>query len=345
MTSVLDQPEMLEPVIALGRSRAIAAGVDACEYDAITATLGRASDWTAAFRAAGAAHLADARQADSDDRHVTAADAYLAATACCHIATTVPAGDRAGHGEAADAMARALAILQPEAQPLAGETFRGTLTLQPADPGAPLVVVVPGLDSSRVEFYANTVALQRRGLATLAIDGPGQGELAPATTVRADYNTVITEALDAVLETGLAPRSIGLMALSLGGYYGALALAREPRLQAGVTVSGPSTVVWDQLPGLLQAILTIRAGTLHAATAFAAQIDVRSFAAQITQPLLVIDGENDIIPGYSNGADLARLAPHGEHLVIPEGDHLVGNRRWQWLPQAADYLHHNLRPD
>lgn len=345
MTSLLDQPEMLEPVIALGRSRAIAAGVDACEYDAITARLERASEWTAAFRAAGATHLADARQADSDGRQVTAADAYLAAATCCHIATTVPTDDRDGHGEAADAMARALALLRPDAQTLSGETFRGTLTRQPADPGAPLVVVVPGLDSSRVEFYPNTIALQRRGLATLAIDGPGQGELAPTTTVRADYHTVVSEALDAALATGLTPHGIGLMALSLGGYYGALSLASEPRLHAGVTVSGPSTLAWNQLPELLQAILTIRAGTLDAATAFVAQIDVRPFAAEITQPLLVIDGENDIIPGYSNGADLARLAPHGEHLVISEGDHLVGNRRWQWLPQAADYLHHNLRRD
>lgn len=342
MTSLLDQPEMLEPVIALGRSRAIAAGVDACEYDAITTKLGRASEWTAAFRTAGAVHLADARQAENGGLQITAADAYLAAAACCHIATTVPTSDRDGHIEAADAMARALAILQPEARPLAGDTFRGILTSQSADPAAPLVVIVPGLDSSLVEFYANTTALQRRGLATLAIDGPGQGELAPTTTVRPDYHRVVSEALDAAFATGLAPRTIGLLALSLGGYYGALSLAREPRLHAGVTVSGPSTLIWDQLPELLQAILTIRAGNHDAAIAFAAQIDVRPFAAEITQPLLVIDGENDVIPGYSNGSDLARLAPNGEHLLIPDGDHLVGNRRWRWLPQAADYLHQNL---
>ncbi|TAK69235.1 MAG: alpha/beta hydrolase [Actinomycetota bacterium] len=333
---------MLEPVVALGRSRAIAAGVDASEYDAITATLRRASEWTTAFRAAGAAHLADARRAESDGNPITQADAYLAAAACCHIATTLPADDRDGHAEAADAMARALAILQPGAQTLTGAAFRGTLTVPQGDPEAPLVVVVPGLDSSRVEFHANTIALQRRGLATLSIDGPGQGELASTTTVRADYHAVVSEALDTALATGLTPRRIGLMALSLGGYYGALSLAREPRLQAGVTVSGPSTMVWDELPALLQAILTIRAGSRDAAAAFAAHVDVRTFAAEIRQPLLAIDGENDVIPGYSDGADLAHLAPHGEHLVIPAGDHLVGNRRWQWLPRAADYLHRKL---
>ena len=221
MTKLLDQPEMLEPVITLGRSRAIAAGVDAREYDAITAWLGLASEWTAAFRTAGATHLADVHQAGTDNRQVT-------------------------------------------------------------------------------------------------------------------------EALDAVLASGLTPRTTGLMALSLGGYDGALSLAQEPRLQAGVTIGGPSSLAWDQLPELLKTILTIRAGSRDAAVAFVAQINARPFAAEITQPLLVIDGENDIIPGYTNGADLARLAPHGEHLMVPDGDHLVGNRKWQWLSQAADYLHRNL---
>jgi pimeloyl-ACP methyl ester carboxylesterase len=342
MTSVLDQPELLQPVITLGRSRAIAAGVDPCEYDAITATLGCASDWTAAFRAAGAAHLAAARHADEDGHNVTAADAYLAAAASSHISTTVPTSDRAGHQEAAEAMAKALDILQPETISLISDTFHGTLRPQAADPAAPLVLVVPGLDSSRVEFHANAIALQRRGLATLTIDGPGQGDLAPATTLRADYHAVVTEALDAVLATKITPRAIGLMALSLGGYYGAQSLAREKRLSAGVLVSGPSALDWAHLPELLQEILTVRAGSHDAAHAFSETVDVHRFAAEITQPVLVIDGENDVIPGYSNGTTLARLAPGAEHLIIPEGDHLVGNRRWHWLPRAADYLREQL---
>lgn len=87
----------------------------------------------------------------------------------------------------------------------------------------------------------------------------------------------------------------------------------------------------------------LTAGSPAAAGAFTKHIDVRLFAADITQPLMVIDGEDDIIPGYTNGQQLAHLAPHGEHLLIPAGDHLVGNHRWQWLPQAADFHHHQLR--
>lgn len=342
MTSLLDQPELLEPIVASGRSRAIAAGVDANEYDTVTARLTSAGEWPAAFRAAGAAHRDRAQQAEAAGRLVSAADAYLAAASCCHVATTVPSADRAAHAEAGEAMVRALAVLEPDAVELTGETFRATLVPQAGDPAAPLVVIVPGLDSSRVEFHANALELRRRGMATLAIDGPGQGTLAPSTVMRADYDVVVREALDVGLATGIAPSTIGLMALSLGGFYGALALAREPRLAAGVTVSGPSRMSYAQLPALLQEILTIRAGSQHAAAAFAEQADVSAFAADIAQPLLVVDGELDVIPGFENGKLLAELAPYGEHLVVGAGDHLVGNRRWEWLPRAADFLRENL---
>ena len=342
MPSMLDRPQLLEPVVSSGRSRAIAAGVDACEYDTITSSLGSAGQWTAAFRRAGAVHLDAAKQAETGGNLVSAGDAYLAAAACFHISTTVPTEDHAGHIEAADAMQCALALIQPSAYEVTGATFRGTFTPNTDDASAPLVVVVPGLDSSRAEFHSNCVALQRRGLATLAIDGPGQGALAPVTTLCSNYDAVVSEALDLVLATAPAPRSIGMMALSLGGFYGALALAHDQRVRVGVTVSGPSAMTWTQLPELLQQILVVRAGSREAASSFVAQIDVAEFAAEISQSLLVVDGANDIIPGFTNGSDLARLAPRAEHLLVPEGDHLVGNRRWLWLPHAADYLQREL---
>lgn len=342
MTSLLDQPEMLAPLIAGGRSRAVAAGVDPDQYDAITTDLGSASQWSSAFRAAGAEHRGHAEAAEQSGRLVTAADAYLAAAACAHVATTLPTPDRAGHHEAASAMHRALALLDPPVHHLRGQTFRGVLTPQVGDPGAPVVVIVPGADSSQVEFRANAAALHRRGLATLTVDGPGQGEMAPTTTLRADYDVVITEALDALPGTGIDPAAIGVMALSLGGYFGALALARESRLDAGVIVSGPSRLVWEELPGLVRATLALRTGDQDAARDLVAHIDVEAIAPTLNQPLLVIDGQHDVIPGVANGQRLADLTPHGQHLLIAGGDHLVGNRRWRWLPRAADFLHDQL---
>ncbi len=342
MTSLLDQPELLGGLIAGGRSRAIAAGVDPNQYDAITTGLSSVSQWSSAFRAAGAEHRSQAEAAERAGHFVSAADAYLAAAACAHVATTLPTPDRAGHQEAAAAMHRALALLDPPVHHLRGQMFRGVLAPQPGDPSAPVVVIVPGLDSSQVEFHANAVALHRRGLATLTIDGPGQGEMAPETAMRADYDVVITEVLDALRDTGIQPAATGILALSLGGFFGALGLAREPRLTAGVIVSGPSRLLWDELPELVKATLTLRAGDQDAARGLVAHINVDDIAPTPGQPLLVIDGQLDVIPGVTNGERLATLAPHGQHLLIPGGDHLIGNRRWQWLPRAADFLHDQL---
>ncbi|WP_228011405.1 hypothetical protein [Nonomuraea phyllanthi] len=40
----------------------------------------------------------------------------------------------------------------------------------------------------------------------------------------------------------------------------------------------------------------------------------------------------------TNGEPLARLAPKGHHLLVPHGDHLLGNARPDWLATAADWI-------
>lgn len=105
MTSLLDQPELLGVLIAGGRSRAIAAGVDPNQYDAITTGLSSGSQWSKAFRAAGAEHRSQAEAAERAGHSVSAADAYLDAAACAHVATTLPTSGprrapRSGRGHA-----------------------------------------------------------------------------------------------------------------------------------------------------------------------------------------------------------------------------------------------------
>ena len=50
-------------------------------------------------------------------------------------------------------------------------------------------------------------------------------------------------------------------------------------------------------------------------------------APRITAPLLVVDGGQDVVPGVTNGEELARAAPYGTYLSVPHGDHLLGNAR------------------
>ncbi|WP_219519842.1 alpha/beta hydrolase [Nonomuraea ceibae] len=314
---------------AANLSRATGAGLDPHEYLRVTGEMTDLDQWGEAFMRAAREHVAHAGQAAtaiSTGEHLQAAARWF------HFATLGPNRQSAlAAAEADTAMERALELLEPQARRIEGPGFTGWLR-GPADAAA-TVVVVPGLDSGKEEFHDLVTALLRRGLAVFAMDGPGQGALAATSTVRADYHHVIGQVIDT-----LRPRNVGLVGLSLGGYYVAESAARESRVAAAVTVSGPFRLHWDDLPPPVRDLLIQRAGGEEAARRFAGQVDVSALAPQITCPLLVIDGGQDVIPGVTNGEPLARLAPHGHYVCLPHGDHLLGNARPDWLATAADWI-------
>ncbi|MES4907333.1 MULTISPECIES: alpha/beta fold hydrolase [unclassified Streptomyces] len=318
-------------------TRATGAGLDPHEYHRVTAELASVDDWAQAFTRAARRHLVRAEQAASP---ISAGEHYQVAARWFHIATLGPYTDRTtaeseaaaeAAAEADAAMRRALEILEPGARRLDGPAFAGWLR-GPADAPA-TVVVVPGLDSGKEEFHAVTSALLRRGLAVFTMDGPGQGTFAAATTIRPDYHQVIGQVVDA-----LGVDRVGLIGLSLGGYYVARSAAHDPRVAAAATVSGPFRLDWEALPPALRNILTRRAGGTRAARDFVDRVDLSEPAPRIACPLLVVDGGRDDIAGVTCGEPLARLAPRGEYLLVPHGDHLLGNARADWLFAAADWM-------
>jgi hypothetical protein len=341
-TAFFDTAGVLAAQIAGARSRVVSAGVDPAQYDSVTSRLTALRDWPEAFAATASEHLARGERAEATGRAVTAGEAYRDAALWFHFATILPAPNADAHAAAADAMRRALRHLDATAEHLGGEGFRAVLRRPTGVEHPPVALVIPGMDSSKVEFHSIANALLRRGVATFALDGPGQGELA-ACASEPDYHKVVAEAVDALQDRAdLDATRIGLVALSLGGFYGAVALAHLPHLRAGVTVSGPYRLSFDDLPPFVTETLTLRTGSLDAAREFADRVRLGGVATRIRQPLRVVDGGRDVIPGVVNGERLAREAPRGEYLLVPEGDHLLGNARWAWLPDTADWLAHQL---
>ncbi|WP_051807350.1 alpha/beta hydrolase family protein [Streptomyces sp. NRRL F-2664] len=320
-------------------TRATGAGLDPHEYRHVTGGLTSVSDWGPAFEAIGHAYLRRAQRAAS----AVSAGGYLTMAArWFHVATLAPYPEAHRAAALADeALGRALAVREPAARRVSGAGFTGWLR-GPADPAQAVgtVIVVPGLDSAKEEFLDLASALLARGLAVFAMDGPGQGVLAATSTLRADYEQVVGEAIDAL---GVA--RVGLVGLSLGGYFAARTAALEPRVAAAATVSGPFRLDWAHLPPPVREVMARRAGGTAAAREFAGQVDLAALAPRITAPLLVVDGGRDLIPGVTDAAPLARLAPSGTYLSVPHGDHLLGNARPDWLAPLADHLAHHLAGD
>ena len=84
--------------------------------------------------------------------------------------------------------------------------------------------MVPGLDSTKEELQATAEYYLARGLATIAIDGPGQGESEYELPIEPAYEKVATAAVDFLkARSDIDSDRIGLFGVSLGGYYAASA--------------------------------------------------------------------------------------------------------------------------
>src|SRR5205823_12195757 len=101
---------------------------------------------------------------------------------------------------AVDALRAAHRQLDPAAERIeipfeGGKQLVGNLR-RPAGPPAPLVLLLPGLDSTKEEFFGWENVFLARGLATFSLDGPGQGETGLTTHIYPNYEVAVTAAID-----------------------------------------------------------------------------------------------------------------------------------------------------
>jgi dipeptidyl aminopeptidase/acylaminoacyl peptidase len=208
--------------------------------------------------------------------------------------------------------------------------------------------MVPGLDSTKEELQATAEYYLARGLATIAIDGPGQGESEYELPIEPAYEKVATAAVDYLrTREDVDAARIGLFGVSLGGYYAARAAAYERRLKAVVALAGPYRfdLDWDELPVQTRETFKVRshAASDDEARAKAAELTLEEAAGRITMPLLVVGGARDrIVPAYHQER-LAKEAPGAELALYPDGSHGVTNRAYESRSRMADWLADRLR--
>jgi 2,6-dihydroxypseudooxynicotine hydrolase len=209
------------------------------------------------------------------------------------------------------------------------------------------VILLPGLDSTKEEFWRWENVFLRRGMATFSFDGPGQGETGLVLPIRPDYEVAVTAAIDAIAgSAGLNLDRLGAVGVSLGGYYVARAAAGDARLQAVAGVSGPFDLgaEWDSMPALTRETFTHHCGasTQLQARERADELTLAGVAERIRQPFLVIAGRRDRVVAWEQTKRIAEAAPNSEWVLYDEGTHVCNNIPFAYRPLVADWMREQL---
>ncbi len=305
--------------------RFIANGIDYSDFVAVTSRIDAWDSWCAQWSAAGAVHEQLGRTALAGTDGVgsgLAAGAHLARAAVYyHFAKFMFVDDldqmRVAHQAAVRCLRDAMPHLEPPGErveiPFDGSVIAGILRRPAGGPGPhPVVVLIPGLDSAKEEFRPTEDVFLSRGLATLSVDGPGQGEAEYDLAIRPDWEVPGAAILDAVSAIpGIDATRIGIWGVSLGGYYAARVAGGDRRVRACVSLCGPYCLgdIWDQLPDLSRAAFTVRSksASQEQARSRALELSLAGVGARITAPILIIAGQQDRIFPWQ---DAERL--HGE---------------------------------
>lgn len=344
--------QVVETVVRNWAPRFISNGVPLFDYQEVTDSLEAWDDWCAAWSARAAEHEAAGRAALDAGRTITAGQYFQTAAVIYHFAKFVFVHDmdqlRPAHEKALACHALALPHIRPSGTrveiPYEGGLLYGNLRKPNGTARLPVVIMCMGLDSAKEEMGTNEVHFLDRGIATLAFDGPGQGEAEYDLAMRPDYEAVVAAVADFVeTRDDLDGNRIGLWGVSFGGYYAPRAAAFEKRIKACIAISGSFDfgTLWGDRHGLSQEVFRVRS---HSANWEEAKVAAKAFnlagvAEKITCPLLVVGGENDPITPPDNQRQLAATASGStELLMIERGNHCVNNQRHRYSPQSADWM-------
>jgi 2,6-dihydroxypseudooxynicotine hydrolase len=329
--------------------------VDYNDFARTTHSIERWDQWLDAWCATGDVHASLAGEAEAAGRFLSAGEAWVRAALCYHFAKFVWMVDMARYRAAADKAVMSLYAahkhLDPTAErleiPLEATTMVANLRRPAGHERPPLVLLLPGLDSTKDEFFNWENVFLSRGLATLSLDGPGQGETGYTTHIRPDYNVAVTAVLDTLAgRNELDLNRVGAVGVSMGGYYAPRAAAFEPRIKAVVPIGGPFNFgdCWEQLPPLTRETFVHHSGARDEAEgkAKALQLDLEGVAQRVSQPMLVVFGKLDRLIPWQHAEHLAAAAPNAKLVMYPDGNHVCNNIPYKYRPLVGDWMRERL---
>jgi dienelactone hydrolase len=355
MSSVVQNKERdprIEAAISHWAPRFVANGVPLVDFQEVTGSCSRWEDWCAAWSARAAIHEELGNKALAEGCTISAAEHLTRAAVCYHFGKFLFVNDLAqmkrAHMKAVECRNRALPHLQPPGErvaiPYEGKRLYGNLRKPVGVERPPVVVMCMGLDSAKEEMDDYENRFLKRGMATLAFDGPGQGEAEYDFAVCPEYEKPVKAVID-----GLETRAdvdlarIGIWGVSLGGYYAPRAAAFEKRIKACVALSGPyaRSGSFEGRPSINVETFRVRSksANLEEASKVALRMSLKGAARNITCPIYIVAGTKDRLTPHTEAEKLAAEVSGPCVLsVIEGGNHVVNNLWYRYRDQTADWM-------
>jgi len=344
--------ERIDIVLRIFTPRFITSGVPLADFQEATDGMERWEDWLPRWSARAAIHEALGREALRAGHGLSASQHLTTAGLLYHfgkfMAVEFPDAMKAAHGKAVECRTLALPHLRPPGErveiPFEHKWLAANLRRPAGIDSPPVVILVPGLEATKEEIFGYEPDLLSRGMATLAVDGPGQGEGEYDFPIRGDYETVAAAIVDWIGTRGdLDAGRVAIFGVSLGGYHAPRAACFEKRLKACVAISGAFSwgENWDRKSKLNREVFRIRShcATMEEAKEKSRALTLEGIARNIACPIYIVAGGRDQLTAVEAAQRLAAEVSGPKVLsIVEDGNHVCHNRPYKVRPQTADWL-------
>ncbi|HEY7418721.1 MAG TPA: alpha/beta fold hydrolase [Ktedonobacteraceae bacterium] len=349
--------EKVQSAISNWSPRFVANGVDPNDFQRVTESIERWDDWCQKWSECGAMHARMGEQAEAEANYESVAYHYFHAVISYHFGKYLFVHKqqefRAAHEQVVQLYQKALPFFDFPGERVAipyeeGTAMYGILRKPWHTSRPPIVILVPGLDSVKEELHNYGDDFLRRGMAVLAIDGPGQGEMEFEYPMRYDYEVPIAHAIDYLEQRPDVDASrVGMMGVSFGGYYAVRAAAFEHRLKAAIGNCGPYNPAanYNNRPQITRAAMVhrLKAANEEETVEKLRRFNLQGVAEKVACPLLVIAGCHDRLVPPEDGERAAREAGDKATLwLFEDGNHVCNNIPYKHRPQQADWIRAKL---
>jgi dienelactone hydrolase len=316
-----------------------------------------------------------ANAAAEKNRQITAGHNYMRAGNYYYSAERFipPGADKlAMYHKALACYQAALKRLHPNVEfvevPYEGKSLPAYFMRAPGARGrAPTVVLFDGMDNCKeMSVIFAGIEFANRGIHTLAIDGPGQGETQRLRGIhsRHDYEVPGSAAYEYVASrSDVDPKRVAVMGYSFGGYQAPRIVAFEKRYAACVALGAMHWSIYEWVAGnkaalavdartsstsIFQFRWVVGAPDNETALEWAKKFSLEGVAEKIECPFLVLHGENDrIVPLDAATTLYERVGSKRKEIKIftaAEGgaEHCQVDHRQMGVDYIGDWLLENM---